>query len=188
MNIIYRITNSITGKVYIGQSIEFEIREKKHNYEYKSGSGHLYNSMRKYGFDNFKIEPIYSVLDYDDLNDMEIFFISEYNTFNNGYNMTIGGYGHRGYKHTKETLKKKSKKLKGRFVGKKSSQWKGYYHTPFGKLTTSTECVELSMWCIQKWCKNPDRIINKAVSSQSKYLTEADIGKTYRELGFWFEP
>lgn len=69
--------------------------------------------MNKYGIINFKIDIIESNIRLEDINDREQYWIKFYNTLApSGYNLTIGGEGTYGYKHTKETkyvLSKKSK-------------------------------------------------------------------------------
>lgn len=56
---IYKITNLINGKVYIGQTTQpIEKRFKSHCY--KDGCTKLYNAMKKYGKSNFSIELLES--------------------------------------------------------------------------------------------------------------------------------
>ena len=184
-NTIYIISNTINDKVYIGQTIDFDRRKTQHLKNYKTLDYNIYLAMRKHGVENFTIEPIYSLLYRDDLNKSEEFFVSEYDSFNNGYNMSEGGdinimYGR---KH-----KNSSKLLMGK-TGMNHSLFRGFYHTPFGILIQSTKnnlCISGSS--IKKWCKNPDKIISPISVGKSSYLTENMIGKTYREIGFWFEP
>ena len=95
---IYKITNLINGKIYIGQSIQIEERWKKHRIDafnpkvknkYKS---HLYSSIRKYGIDNFLFEIIEET-EQENLDIRERYWIQYYNTTNPefGYNLTTGG-------------------------------------------------------------------------------------------------
>lgn len=91
--IIYRITNKVNGKSYIGQTrytLEFRWRQHQH----KSDNTYFHNAIRKYGKDNFTIE-ILEECNISDLDSKEIFYIAKYDTFNNGYNLTIGGSGNR---------------------------------------------------------------------------------------------
>ena len=91
--IIYKITNKINGKMYIGQTIRTLSHRKNGHYTNYKNNVHtkLYDAMRKYGWDNFEFEPICSCLNIDVLNKMETFFIKYYNTIENGYNMYEGG-------------------------------------------------------------------------------------------------
>lgn len=91
--VIYKFTNIINNKVYIGQTIRIDpfIRINKHFKKEKSRDL-LYESIQKYGKNNFTIDIICSSLDTKYLNDLEIFFISYFNSIvPNGYNIKSGG-------------------------------------------------------------------------------------------------
>ena len=89
---IYKITNLKNGKSYIGQSIDIYNRWHEHKYaDNKPSIIHL--AIRKYGFDNFLFEII-EKCSKEELDEKEIYWINYYDTFNNGYNLTIGGKGH----------------------------------------------------------------------------------------------
>lgn len=94
MGWIYKITNKINNKVYIGQTINsLEKRFKQHLSEAKQGKNcRLHSAIRKYGIDAFVIEPIEKV-ENEFLNERERYYISLYDTTNtnNGYNMDAGG-------------------------------------------------------------------------------------------------
>lgn len=105
MGSIYKITNNINGKIYIGQtSNQVKNRWKQHiNSSINEGSRdyntYLHIAMRKYGIDAFLVEEI-EVCDNTQLDDREVFWIDYYNSFNNqcGYNLTLGGGGSQVYK------------------------------------------------------------------------------------------
>lgn len=111
MNIysIYKATNTLNSKIYIGFTSDFNKRVKKHKAKYKNEKDLCYNTkfyraLRKYGFRFFTWEIIYQSKDYEyTINKMENFFIEEYNSFTSGYNMTLGGEGCYG-KNTKEFI------------------------------------------------------------------------------------
>jgi group I intron endonuclease len=112
MGYIYCITNNINGKKYIGQTkFDDDRRIKEHLNEATNGNKnlHLYNSIRKYGWQNFNTEILKSNLSECELDMWEIYYIGKYDTYNNGYNNTLGGGGIRGYHHTEETKLKISK-------------------------------------------------------------------------------
>ena len=93
---IYKITNLVNNKVYIGQTIHsYLTRWIQHKSYSKKGNQILYKSIRKYGFENFIIEPICSCFDIDELNLKETFFILFYrsNEREFGYNCDTGGNG-----------------------------------------------------------------------------------------------
>jgi hypothetical protein len=68
-------------------------------------------------------------------------------------------------------------------------QFKGYYCTPKGKFVSAPKAVydKLSAYDIRYYCDNSDTIITQKRAIKSPVLTDADIGKTFKEIGFWFE-
>lgn len=91
--IIYKVTNKVNGKSYIGQTrytLEFRWRQHLH----KKDNTYFHNALRKYGADNFSLEVL-EECDVDKLNSREIYYIAKYNTFEEGYNLTLGGDGNR---------------------------------------------------------------------------------------------
>lgn len=117
MSLIYSITNAINGKRYIGQTIRsLEQRWYDHCYDAENSNKnfHFYKAIRKYGHENFMIETIEEISDTSLLDEREIYWIAFYNTFNNGYNSTIGGGGNKGYKHSDEIREKIKKNQTGR--------------------------------------------------------------------------
>ena len=94
---IYKITNIINNKCYIGQSVQIERRWQWHKNNYNNKNertydNHFYRSIRKYGIENFKFEIIEECQE-DELDEREMHWIAHYDSFNNGYNSTIGGAG-----------------------------------------------------------------------------------------------
>lgn len=91
---IYKITNLINGHSYIGQSSNIEKRWERHRH-YTSASDKnkiLYKAFQKYGIENFSFEII-EECPTTLLNEKEIYWIKYYDTYNNGYNATLGGGG-----------------------------------------------------------------------------------------------
>lgn len=95
---IYKITNIITGKVYVGQSVHIESRVKEHknpsNWIRESGKV-LYRAFLKYGIENFTFEVV-EECEAEKLSEREIYWISFFNSFADGYNMTSGGESNYG--------------------------------------------------------------------------------------------
>ena len=92
---IYKITNTINNKIYIGLSSNIEERWKIHKKRYKIETDkeyekHLYRSFRKYGLDAFTFEVI-EECSVEELANREIYWISYYDSYANGYNETPGG-------------------------------------------------------------------------------------------------
>ena len=93
---IYKITNLINQKSYIGKTtFSVDRRWKEHQQESKSQRSQnrpLYRAMNKYGIENFSIEVVEEV-NIKELSKKEIYWIGYYDTYNNGYNATLGGDG-----------------------------------------------------------------------------------------------
>lgn len=92
---IYIIKNKINNKVYIGQTIHtIETRFLNHKAASKIEDTKFYRAIRKYGFENFYIELIEEVSE-ELLDEREIYWIKNFDSYFNGYNSTLGGCGHR---------------------------------------------------------------------------------------------
>ena len=92
---IYKITNLINKKVYIGQTKQYYLdRQTQHKSHAKTGkSNHkLANAIRKYGENNFSIEII-EECPCSKLDEKEIYQINFYNAIEEGYNIKQGGQG-----------------------------------------------------------------------------------------------
>jgi group I intron endonuclease len=122
MNIysIYKATNIINGKVYIGFDSNWPSRISTHKSSSKNINRLFYSAIKKYGWANFTWELIYQSTDgAHTLNVMENYFINEYRSYVgfqdcNGYNLTLGGDGSLGRQESEETRKKKSLSKKGK--------------------------------------------------------------------------
>ena len=89
---IYRIVNKINGKCYIGKSANIEQRFKKHKNKASYGTEVIYQAFRKYGIDNFDFSII-EECSLELLSDREKYWIQYYNSYEKGYNSTLGGDG-----------------------------------------------------------------------------------------------
>ena len=95
---IYKITNLINNKCYIGKTDNSERRWHDHQ-KLAFTEGHkeynkvLYQAFRKYGIENFTFEMIEILEDYSISGEREKYWIQHYNSYNNGYNESIGGDG-----------------------------------------------------------------------------------------------
>ena len=111
---IYIIKNKINNKVYIGQTTtNYKTRFIQHCKPSCVRTRHykLYNAIKKYGKDNFYIELLETNIPIDKLNEKEISYIEEYNSFNKGYNATKGGDGRTINKQYDEEKHLESKQL-----------------------------------------------------------------------------
>lgn len=102
------ILTSPSGKQYVGiTSVSFKRRLFEHkNNSIKGTKNKLYEAIRKYGFDNFNVDMYELPNNWEIMCEVEKTLIKELDTFNNGYNLTLGGEGSYGYKPTKETIEK----------------------------------------------------------------------------------
>jgi len=144
--IIYCYHCISTGKKYIGKTLYENRRKYDHKWNVSVGvSTKFYNAIRKYGWENF-VYGIIEVLEPNLLEEKEKFYIEKYNTFNSGYNMTIGGDGKFGWKATPETKEKMSLSQKGKVVSeetrRKISETKKGCFGPFTGKTHTEETKE----------------------------------------------
>jgi group I intron endonuclease len=122
MGFIYKITNLITNKCYIGETTKAdpEKRWMQHKNTIKRGVGCpvLQSSVIKHGIHNFKFEILLICFD-EDRYKYEIEYIKKYNALvPNGYNILEGGPGggFKGKKHSEETRKRMSKNMKQKYI------------------------------------------------------------------------
>jgi len=112
MGYIYKITNKIDNKVYIGQTIGDLERRWKTHLNTGSNCRYLKSAINKYGVDNFEFKLVCITFD-NQLDDMEIKYIEQYNCLvPDGYNLRLGGNSGR---HNAETKQKISETLKKRY-------------------------------------------------------------------------
>lgn len=98
MGYIYIVRNDINNKVYIGKTLRtIKQRWKEHisdaYYEHdRAFRTHFHSAIRKYGEEHFNIQILEEV-DKEFLSEREQFWINKYNSYEEGYNSTIGGEG-----------------------------------------------------------------------------------------------
>lgn len=120
---LYKITNNVNGKIYIGQTINPKARWSRHKADAKSlekikRNRHLCCAIRKYGIEYFIFEIIAQAKSLEDIDLSEITCIQQYNSSDRyfGYNISLGGNGKR---IMSESTKKKLSLLN---IGKKASE------------------------------------------------------------------
>ena len=148
--VVYKHTNKINGKVYIGQTKDCLNRWKPSSYV---GSTYFYHAIQKYGWNNFQHEFLKTNLTQEEADYWERYFIKKYQSTNPqyGYNICEGG-GHKiilhgekngfyGKQHTPESIKiMKQKKYGGNNPGAKAVRC-----ITTGEIFPS--CREASDWC-----------------------------------------
>ena len=140
--VIYAFKNKTNGKMYVGQTQRtFGIRTKQH---LNRSDTYFDKALSKYGLNNFS----YWILDrgstLEELNEKERYWITEYDClWPNGYNLTIGGDGVKGYRHTDEYKRKMSEAKKGKMIGE---------NNPFyGKKHTIKSIKKMSEYQSARW-------------------------------------
>lgn len=144
---IYGIQNTENSKWYVGQSVDVEKRITDHFRALEKGSHknrHLQNAFNRYGRDSFQVH-ILQTCNREDLERLEIQWISEKDAYTNGYNKTTGGEGVHDWVPSTEYRNKMSEKYSGEgnpYYGRKHSEetrkklresHKGKRHGNYGK-------------------------------------------------------
>jgi hypothetical protein len=115
--IIYKITNQVNEKVYIGQTVKtLERRKERHIRDAMLGSGcAVHRAIRKYGIENFRFETLFYCLSKEEMDQKEIETIKVMRTKSPaGYNLTDGGEGGCGQVVSAETREKRRISQTGR--------------------------------------------------------------------------
>lgn len=94
VGLIYKVTNIINNKIYIGQTIQSLKERKRQHYKFaKSKKNYKFsNALNKYDANNFIWEILEDNISVDKLNDREVYYIELHDCFNKGYNSTPGKY------------------------------------------------------------------------------------------------
>lgn len=127
---VYLLTNTVTGKKYVGKTNKFNLRWYQHKKEagYAKDNILLHKSIRKHGSEVFTHELIEWCETEESSLEREMFWIAKLKTkVPNGYNLTDGGEGQTGLKHSEETKRKMSIASTGRKLPTRTeSQRKSY--------------------------------------------------------------
>lgn len=175
--VIYKYTNLINSKCYVGQTTNEVSRRNK----FKCGTSYsgvkFDNARKKYGTsDNWNYEVISrkNYLNEEDatfdLDLLEVYYISKYNSYKDGYNCTVGGEGAKGVIMSEEHKKKLSEALSG-----ENNPFYGKHHTEETKR-------KLSEAKIGKMIGENNPMFGKTHTEESrKKIREAKIGKHLSE-------
>lgn len=172
---IYKIINNENGLVYIGctiYSLEKRFNEHLHRCFKTDYKSKLYNSIKKYGVENFTIELI-EECDLNVIYETEKKYVKLYDSYKNGLNSTFGGEGCLGYTHSPEIRKKISETLK------KGKSHKGKTYDELYGDNAGVEREKRSLSVKNKWVTMSDddkkiRCENSRITAQknSKYGVE----------------
>lgn len=202
MGYIYKITNLINQKVYIGQTIKtvqkrFIQHKNNSNKEYFSQIV-LYKAFNKYGLENFvceEIEEVENAL----LDEREKYWIEYYDSYFSGYNSTLGGRATQLYNWDVEDIIEKYLELKS---ARKVAKIIGCDHSTIDKILnengvkrfTSAEQLSKPIYLTKEgkefgfkttfeaasWLINNNKVKSKSIKCVSAYLTgNCNKGKPY---------
>lgn len=108
--IIYKVTNKVSGKIYVGQTIHsLEKRRKQHEESALGGYNEMVfgRALKKYGVENFEWEIIDTAETVDELNEKEIYWIDKLESlidYGHGYNCNKGGKNGKHSEYTKKAI------------------------------------------------------------------------------------
>lgn len=186
---IYKITNLINNKVYIGKTNNSERRWKDHQrlaflVDNKEYNKILYQAIRKYGLNNFKFEIIEEILDYNISSEREQYWINYYDSYNKGYNETLGEDGGSQKGHCLGELNGRAKLTQEDviFIRKKYSEG-----------ISRNECYQFfkdkisesgfgRVWLGQTWKNIMPEVFTEENKKRNELLGKSNSGKNNRKL------
>ncbi|WP_346905973.1 GIY-YIG nuclease family protein [Clostridium sp.] len=199
---IYSITNLVTGDKYIGQTrVSFENRWNQHKRDLglnSHHSEHLQRAWNKYGEEGFEFKAIHICDELDILDDLEIYYIKKYDSFNNGYNLTTGG-GASEYEMSEETRVKLIDSLKK--VGRDKSDYTEHQilnvkkmlfenELPvkrISKLTGVRESVIYNVKTLKSWVDIGSEMNDKIIKNDYIQKRNEDMKNDLENNGMTFE-
>lgn len=120
---IYKITNKVNGKVYIGQTSQ-GIRTRWGQHCCCDACPVLHRAISKYGKKNFTVQRIDVAYSKEEANQKEMYWIEQYDSANieHGYNLSLGGSFGNFNDATREKMSESHKGEKNSFYGKHHSE------------------------------------------------------------------
>jgi len=109
--IVYMYTNLLNKKVYIGQTVRTIAKRRSDHlmvirYSYKKGQNMPFIlAVKKYGFENFKEDILFSAFDKESLDWAESYFMNQFNSLDKKFGYNLKSAGSSG-KHSPETIEK----------------------------------------------------------------------------------
>lgn len=166
--IIYKITNKVNNKIYIGQTIR-SLKERVQEHIRKKGT--LNKAFNKYGIENFSIEIIEKCNSTEELNNKEIYWINRFNCLTpNGYNLCEGGGQTNGYTH-KEESKNKMSVNRGRYY-KEQNPFYGKTHT----------LEQKQKWSIERKGRDLSKAKEFSIKSRQRKVINLDTEEVFNSI------
>ena len=123
MGYVYKITNTVNNKSYIGISIHEPTQGRIKEHLAGRGNRYLANAVKKYGKDAFTYDILEANVFDEFLPDLEVAYIANFNTVApHGYNLTSGGYHAIPSELTRRKISEAVKGKKNGFFGKEHSE------------------------------------------------------------------
>lgn len=153
---VYTITNKLTNKQYVGISSNLKTRWSAHK-KAKGECAVLHKAINKYGVDCFEFAHVADAFSWDDACAIERLLINENNTkAPRGYNLTLGGDGTLGFKHTAEECKRRSERcptrdpkisklISDKQRGVKRPQTSGKNNAMFGRIGVDSHVLKYTI-------------------------------------------
>lgn len=166
--VIYKITNKINGKIYIGQTNNsLEYRWKQHCAPYSKTNSYLYNSVKCHGKEVFETKIIARCNNQEEMDHRETYYIRLFNTLvPNGYNLRSGGSRGRMHEESKKLL---SKVKKGKHYSPSTEFKKGQPSLRVG--TKHTEETKRKM----RKPRSEQAKVNMSLARKAKPLSEKQL-------------
>jgi len=183
---IYKITNLVNNKVYIGKTHDVKKRWRDHKriakIKTKGDYAYFHKAINKHGDNFFKVEVIDKFQSEKDCFEAECNYINYYksNQRKFGYNLTEGGDGCSGYRHTKESLELMSSLKKGSYIGTRNPFY-GKNHSEKTKRVLSENKKAQNIVGVRnpfydkKHSKESILLMIKNHRNKERYLSEKDL-------------
>lgn len=179
---IYKITNLINNKSYIGSAVNLKLRLQNHYYELNKGTHsnkYLLRSFNKYGEDNFNVEiiEIFEKIDYKLLLKLEKEYIIYFDTLNSGYNLILDNSSffvkmNKSKKHIDENKKRQSIPVYAININNNKIEYE------FESVSEASLFFKTSSSNISRVCKG---LLNYIKGYNFCYQSEYDKNKNYRK-------
>jgi len=149
--IVYKVTNIVNKKVYIGQTI-LGLNRRRRLHENSKVGWYFNKALAKYGKNNFRWKVLEHCYSKEEMDEMEFHYIKQYNSFGiGGYNLTLGGDGVIGFSHSEEHKNRisnlyKGKKFSAETLLKMSDSHLGHKHSKESKqkISNSRKGIQFS--------------------------------------------
>lgn len=183
---IYKITNSINNKCYIGMSTKLKDRIKRHLRKLVTNNHnnkYLSRAFNKYGVDNFEIEilEMFNEITHSELLKLEIEYIQYYNSLKNGYNLLLDNSSHlKKLNKSKDHIERNRKSQSKAVIS--FNRFTGEIFEEFSSITNASVFFKTSSSNISRVCKGKLNYIKDHVFC---YKEDYDPTKDYSKPHYW---